>query len=84
VVLVEISHRAGGWFLATPGPAVYNLLIYWCFFPAKAVWHGICSSPLSFENPRLYLTEVTAMKWETPAYNDIRFGFEVTMYINNK
>ncbi|MBI4005874.1 MAG: pyrroloquinoline quinone precursor peptide PqqA [Gammaproteobacteria bacterium] len=24
------------------------------------------------------------MKWETPAYNDIRFGFEVTMYINNK
>ena len=24
------------------------------------------------------------MKWETPEYNDIRFGFEVTMYINNK
>jgi len=24
------------------------------------------------------------MKWETPAYNDIRFGFEVTMYINNR
>ncbi|MGH8119869.1 MAG: pyrroloquinoline quinone precursor peptide PqqA [Gammaproteobacteria bacterium] len=24
------------------------------------------------------------MKWETPAYNDVRFGFEVTMYINNK
>ncbi len=24
------------------------------------------------------------MKWETPAYSDIRFGFEVTMYINNK
>jgi len=24
------------------------------------------------------------MKWETPAFNDIRFGFEVTMYINNK
>ena len=28
--------------------------------------------------------EVATMKWETPAYNDIRFGFEVTMYINNK
>jgi len=28
--------------------------------------------------------EATAMKWETPSYNDIRFGFEVTMYINNK
>ncbi|MGV0005395.1 MAG: pyrroloquinoline quinone precursor peptide PqqA [Candidatus Porifericomitaceae bacterium WSBS_2022_MAG_OTU9] len=24
------------------------------------------------------------MKWETPQYSDIRFGFEVTMYINNK
>jgi len=24
------------------------------------------------------------MKWNTPSYNDIRFGFEVTMYINNK
>ncbi|MGH8604124.1 MAG: pyrroloquinoline quinone precursor peptide PqqA [Gammaproteobacteria bacterium] len=24
------------------------------------------------------------MKWETPKYNDIRFGFEVTMYINNR
>jgi coenzyme PQQ precursor peptide PqqA len=22
------------------------------------------------------------MKWETPEYSDIRFGFEVTMYIN--
>jgi pyrroloquinoline quinone biosynthesis protein A len=28
--------------------------------------------------------EVATMKWETPTYNDIRFGFEVTMYINNK
>jgi coenzyme PQQ precursor peptide PqqA len=24
------------------------------------------------------------MKWSTPEYSDIRFGFEVTMYINNK
>jgi len=24
------------------------------------------------------------MKWETPEYSDIRFGFEVTMYVNNK
>ncbi|HIF54847.1 MAG: pyrroloquinoline quinone precursor peptide PqqA [Methylococcales bacterium] len=24
------------------------------------------------------------MKWETPAYNDLRFGFEVTMYIYNR
>ncbi|RME35982.1 MAG: pyrroloquinoline quinone precursor peptide PqqA [Gammaproteobacteria bacterium] len=24
------------------------------------------------------------MKWETPAYDDVRFGFEVTMYICNR
>ncbi|MBM4208649.1 MAG: pyrroloquinoline quinone precursor peptide PqqA [Gammaproteobacteria bacterium] len=24
------------------------------------------------------------MKWETPSYKDLRFGFEVTMYINNR
>ncbi|MBX9605212.1 MAG: pyrroloquinoline quinone precursor peptide PqqA [Gammaproteobacteria bacterium] len=27
---------------------------------------------------------VPVMQWETPAYNDVRFGFEVTMYINNR
>ena len=31
----------------------------------------------------LYIGE-SNMKWDTPAYEDIRFGFEVTMYINNK
>lgn len=29
-------------------------------------------------------SEVNAMKWEAPEYNDVRFGFEVTMYINNR
>jgi pyrroloquinoline quinone biosynthesis protein A len=24
------------------------------------------------------------MKWETPSYTDLRFGFEVTMYIYNR
>ena len=24
------------------------------------------------------------MAWETPSYSDVRFGFEVTMYINNR
>ncbi|MGQ0656717.1 MAG: pyrroloquinoline quinone precursor peptide PqqA [Chromatiales bacterium] len=24
------------------------------------------------------------MKWETPAFADVRFGFEVTMYISNR
>jgi len=22
--------------------------------------------------------------WETPSFDDVRFGFEVTMYINNR
>jgi pyrroloquinoline quinone biosynthesis protein A len=30
------------------------------------------------------LLEVDDMKWETPSYNDLRFGFEVTMYIYNR
>jgi len=24
------------------------------------------------------------MKWETPSFTDLRFGFEVTMYIYNR
>ncbi|MCX8048199.1 MAG: pyrroloquinoline quinone precursor peptide PqqA [Methylohalobius sp.] len=24
------------------------------------------------------------MKWEKPSYKDLRFGFEVTMYIYNR
>ena len=30
------------------------------------------------------LNEGNSMKWETPEFEDIRFGFEVTMYINNR
>jgi coenzyme PQQ precursor peptide PqqA len=30
------------------------------------------------------LHEESAMLWETPTYNDVRFGFEVTMYINHR
>ena len=31
-----------------------------------------------------HFKRITNMKWQTPEYSDIRFGFEVTMYINNK
>ncbi|MSQ66673.1 MAG: pyrroloquinoline quinone precursor peptide PqqA [Gammaproteobacteria bacterium] len=24
------------------------------------------------------------MAWQTPSFDDVRFGFEVTMYINNR
>jgi pyrroloquinoline quinone biosynthesis protein A len=30
-----------------------------------------------------HLEEIT-MKWETPSFTDLRFGFEVTMYIYNR
>lgn len=29
-------------------------------------------------------TGVSTMQWEAPSFDDIRFGFEVTMYINNR
>ena len=32
---------------------------------------------------QLYFEETT-MTWETPAFSDVRFGFEVTMYISNR
>jgi pyrroloquinoline quinone biosynthesis protein A len=35
-------------------------------------------------NSQQPLLEVDDMKWETPSYNDLRFGFEVTMYIYNR
>jgi len=27
---------------------------------------------------------ITMTKWEKPSYTDLRFGFEVTMYIYNR
>ena len=36
-----------------------------------------------FRNHHQQINEDMTM-WNAPEYNDIRFGFEVTMYINNK
>jgi len=38
---------------------------------------------LSADTKRQHREEHT-MTWETPSFDDIRFGFEVTMYINNR
>jgi len=35
------------------------------------------------QNNDLFL-EDTRMRWEKPSFNDMRFGFEVTMYIYNR
>lgn len=34
--------------------------------------------------PKLIIIRRNVMKWNTPAYTDIRFGFEITMYIANR
>ena len=34
--------------------------------------------------PPYNITQETIMKWETPSAIDLRFGFEITMYIANR
>ncbi len=41
---------------------------------------GPTTHPLNRINYRLDLI----MKWETPTATDLRFGFEITMYIANR
>jgi coenzyme PQQ precursor peptide PqqA len=44
-------------------------------------WHGVCivGKPGSRRDPQL--TGDTLMQWTTPSFTDMRFGFEITMYI---
>jgi pyrroloquinoline quinone biosynthesis protein A len=35
-------------------------------------------------SPMFNSMKETAMQWTTPAYTDLRFGFEITMYIANR
>ena len=39
----------------------------------KAIRPGICRNP-----------KETPMHWSQPAFEDMRFGFEITMYISNR
>ena len=47
-------------------------------------WHGIRFTEDVRTCAGRHSTEEIVMNWQTPSYSDIRFGFEVTMYINNK
>lgn len=38
----------------------------------------------SLRNMTLHRRRSIAMKWETPAAIDLRFGMEITMYIANR
>ena len=46
--------------------------------PSRDRWAAGESAPGGINRGR------TIMQWQTPSYDDIRFGFEVTMYINNR
>ena len=61
------------------------------------LWHRLCYDGITQEislgssDQRLLVLMVNQenkgdvnMKWETPAYSELRFGFEVTMYIYNR
>jgi coenzyme PQQ precursor peptide PqqA len=45
--------------------------------PITAATTAVC---LSIDYPH----KETIMQWTTPAYTDLRFGFEITMYIANR
>jgi coenzyme PQQ precursor peptide PqqA len=41
-------------------------------------------TPLQRERPDAVHTKETDMNWQTPKATDLRFGFEITMYIANR
>lgn len=45
---------------------------------------GDSSGPAAFHGRRSTDHEVRAMKWDIPQAVDMRFGFEITMYISNR
>ncbi|AVO51089.1 pyrroloquinoline quinone precursor peptide PqqA [Melaminivora suipulveris] len=54
-------------------------------------WHRSCVSWRALRCPRgahtfraTSTSKETAMQWETPTFTDLRFGFEITMYIANR
>jgi pyrroloquinoline quinone biosynthesis protein A len=54
--------------------------------PATARSLRDSSRPLEFAGRLLFITKPKEilMTWTTPAFTDLRFGFEITMYIANR
>jgi pyrroloquinoline quinone biosynthesis protein A len=48
----------------------------------RILFRGLEKASLINNESNLWRT--SEMKWETPSYTDLRFGFEVTMYIYNR
>jgi len=57
-----------------------------CFFDLRAARAdpGTAAALTVLRVSLLLDREAANMTWETPAYSDVRFGFEVTMYISNR
>jgi pyrroloquinoline quinone biosynthesis protein A len=56
--------------------------------PALFVRHGVCIEKVAGTRAKASLRRYpldnlmeTTMQWTTPSYTDMRFGFEITMYI---
>lgn len=58
--------------------------------PVRAVFarHGVCIEEVAGTRAKASLRRYpldnlmeTTMQWTTPSYTDMRFGFEITMYI---
>jgi coenzyme PQQ precursor peptide PqqA len=69
--------------------AIHNLLYLFINFPRSGLGgigtaHAFSKAQEMKSCESTHQPEVGIMKWDTPSYSDIRFGFEVTMYINNK
>lgn len=60
--------------------AYLQILCQFIFIP---IVYAFLIKWLYYNYPTLTLKRF-AMKWENPSYTDLRFGFEVTMYILNR
>jgi coenzyme PQQ precursor peptide PqqA len=50
-------------------------------------WHGcgcVNASLRGTQSSFMPLIKETSMQWTAPAFTDLRFGFEITMYIANR
>ena len=50
--------------------------------PAVQYASGTFTIPAAADRRRATLAGDLSMKWETPTATDLRFGFEITMYVS--
>ncbi len=62
------------------------MLCRWCSLGRAGTVRPVFEMSLSatIRNPRQFFIWRYTMKWQTPAASDMRFGFEITMYIANR